>query len=56
MTTNERLFHFGLLDQFDHAARMRDRFAMISILADAKVDDPERVADVILKTPEKYSF
>lgn len=32
MTVNERLFIYGLMDEFDAAARDRDRDAMIAVL------------------------
>lgn len=56
MTTNERLSHFNLLNQFDSAARARNRSGMTAILARAMVDNPEWVADTILEAPEKYGY
>jgi len=56
MTTNERLFHFGLLDQFDRAARSRNRAGMIDLLSRALVDDPESVTDAILAAPHFYGL
>jgi hypothetical protein len=56
MTTNERLSHFGLLKQFDLAARTRNRSKMIAALSDAMVDDPERVADAVLARPASYGY
>ena len=58
MTVNERLFVSKLMDDFDAAARRRDRAQMISILV--KVDLSENAAactvDSLLATPEKYGY
>lgn len=56
MTTNERLSRFGLLGRFDAAATARNRSAMIDILGRAMVDNPDRIADTILTSPETYGF
>ena len=56
MTVNERLFAAGLLDDFEAAARRRDRRRMIDILTQVAVDTPERTADTILRNPETYGF
>jgi hypothetical protein len=58
MTVNERLFVSKLMDDFDAAARRRDRAQMISILV--RVDLSEEGAawsvDTILATPQKYGY
>ena len=57
MTTNERLWATGLLDDFDAAARSRDRAQMIELLS--RVDlgsQAEWIADTILANPERYGF
>jgi hypothetical protein len=58
MTVNERLFVSKLMDDFDAAARRRDREQMISILV--RVDLSEEGAswsvDAILATPQKYGY
>ena len=56
MTTNERLYHFGLLDQFDTAVKARNRNGMIATLGSAMVDDPMQVAGTILGDPSAYGF
>jgi hypothetical protein len=56
MTVNERLFAAGLLEDFDEAARRRDRRKMIVILTQVAIDTPERTADTILQNPETYGF
>jgi hypothetical protein len=56
MTTNERLLHFGLLNQFNQAARLRNRAGMIDLLSRALVDDPEDVTDTILAAPQVFGF
>jgi hypothetical protein len=54
MTVNERLFAAGLLDEFDAAARARDRARMIEILAKVEVGDPAWAVDTILENPAKH--
>jgi hypothetical protein len=58
MTVNERLFVSKLMDDFDAAARRRDRAQMISILV--RVDLSEKDAawsvDTMLATPQKYGY
>jgi hypothetical protein len=58
MTINERLYTLGLLDQFDAAARRRDRQLMIELLTKAGLSDADSVgcADAVLKSPGKYGF
>lgn len=53
MTINERLYAAGLMDQFDAAARARDRDAMISILNEVDVGDAAGSANAILKDPTR---
>jgi hypothetical protein len=54
MTVNERLFVLGLLEEFDVAARARDRARMIEILARAEVGS--ETADQLLASPERYGY
>ena len=58
MTVNERLYAPKLMDDFDAAARSRNRAQMISILV--RVDLSEKDAawsvDAILATPQKYGY
>jgi hypothetical protein len=56
MTVNERLFAAGLIEDFDCAAKARDREAMISILSRVKVSNPERTADSIIRDPARYGY
>lgn len=58
MTTNERLFAAGLLDDFDAAARRRDRQQMIAILQRVRFDAAEAasITDAMLEAPSKYGF
>jgi len=58
MTTNERLFAAGRLDDFDNAARCRDVDAMIAILVTVQftMDEARSIAETCLATPEKYGF
>jgi hypothetical protein len=58
MTTNERLYAFGLLSQFDDAARHRDRATMIDLLSQVKgkdyTDEAARAVDEMLANPAKF--
>ena len=56
MTANERLVEAGLLDEFDEAARRRDRDKMIELLRRVDVQSPEWSVDAILANPERYGF
>lgn len=58
MTTNERMFVAGLLDDFDTAARRRDRSRMIAILLQVEFDHAEAssIVDTILSNPATYGF
>jgi hypothetical protein len=58
MTTNERLGYFGLSDDYDQAARARDREGMIAALKGARFDqqDAEAITDTVLSNPVKYGF
>jgi len=50
MTVNERLFAAGLLDQFDDAARQRDRHALLAILARVEMtpNQAQQTVDTVL--------
>jgi hypothetical protein len=56
MTLNERLFAAGLLDEFDAAARRRDREAMIAIFQQVALpsDGAAWSVDTILANPARY--
>ena len=58
MTTNERLFNAGLLDDFDAAARARDDERMVAILQQVEFSESEArsITDTTLTNPEKYGF
>jgi|AGTN01.1.fsa_nt_gi hypothetical protein len=56
MTVNERLFHVGILDQWDAAVRRRDRNEMIALLEQVEVTDPHVTADTVLANPRAYGF
>tara|TARA_R110002049_G_scaffold96479_1_gene236147 strand:- start:405 stop:620 length:216 start_codon:yes stop_codon:yes gene_type:complete len=58
MSVNERLFHCGLLNGFDDAARRRDRTLMIELLMQAAAtrEQAEGTVDTTLRNPEKYGF
>jgi hypothetical protein len=56
MTINERLLVTGLSEQFDRAARSRDRALMIELLNRVLVTTPEWTADAILAAPDRYGY
>jgi hypothetical protein len=58
MTVNERLFVSGLMDEFDAAARRRDRDTMISILVKVALTPKgaAQTADTILADPSHYGY
>jgi len=51
MTINERLFHLGILKDWDAAVRRRDRAAMIKLLEQTEVDDPDPIVDAVSPIP-----
>jgi hypothetical protein len=57
MTVNERLFSAGLRDQFDAAARSRDRRRMIALLVAVEIaDEASRIVDTVIANPAKYDY
>ena len=56
MTINERLFHLGLMDQWDKAVRARDRNAMMRLMEQCEVETPQWTVDGVLGNPEKYGY
>ena len=48
MTTNERLFTAGLLEEFDVAVSKRDRHTLITLLRRVDMLHAEAIADRIL--------
>lgn len=58
MTINERLSTLGLVDEFDLAARRRERSVMVDLLRKAQLTESDAIscADTILSDPQKYGF
>jgi hypothetical protein len=58
MTVNERLYSLGLIDQFDGAAKTRNRQRMIEVLLQCAFsqEQSEQTADAVLKNPATYGF
>jgi len=58
MTVNERLYHAGLLDQFDKAALKKDRNEMIDLLMTVELvkSQAEETANAILENPAFYGY
>ena len=56
MTINERLSHGGLMEQWDTAARRRDRIEMIRLFREVEVAEPDETVDAVLANPTKFGF
>ena len=58
MTVNERLLVAGTIEQFDTAARHRDRPAMIALLLGVELDEQQAAdtTDTVLNSPAKYGY
>ena len=58
MTVNERLFHFGLIDRFDAAARSGDVSTMVEILLQAKLSEVQasKTAQTVAANPKLYGY
>lgn len=58
MTVNERLFHFGLFEQFDAAARAKDVPALLQVLQQAKFSEEQalQTAKAVAANPKRYGF
>ena len=58
MTVNERLMVGGIMEQFDAAARRRDRAAMISLLVRVELDEKQATwtTDTLLANPKHYGY
>lgn len=58
MTLNEMLFKSGLMQDFDDAAKKRDRTKLLEILQKIEIDTQERekIIETILSSPEKYGY
>ena len=58
MTVNERLVVAGIMDQFERAARDRDREAMMALLTQAGLSASicAQTVDFILAHPARYGF
>lgn len=58
MTVNERLFHFGLFELFDDAARARDVPALVQVLVRAKLSEEQamQTAKAVVADPRRYGY
>lgn len=58
MTVNERLYSFGLMDQFDSAIQRRDEAKAISILMEAELNaqSAKETVEAIMKSPGEYGY
>ncbi|MBV8564156.1 MAG: hypothetical protein JO366_17560 [Methylobacteriaceae bacterium] len=56
MTLNERLVMAGVMDQWDAAARARDRESMLKVLKQVEIAEPAPIVDAVLADPRKYGF
>jgi hypothetical protein len=58
MTVNERLYHSGLIESFDLAAKSRDFGALVHLLVQAKLSEEqaEQTARGLLDDPKRYGY
>ena len=58
MTVNERLFHAGLMEQFDAAIEAKKRDAAISILQETElpIEAATETVTAILNNPGMYGY
>lgn len=58
MTVNERLYVMGLLEEWDVAAKAKDREKMINILSRCAMtkEEYEGTISAVLNNPAKYGF
>ena len=58
MTVNERLNVSGLLNEWDIAARARDRECMIALLTatDVTASDAVKIVEGVLANPARFGF
>ena len=58
MTTNERLYAAGLLEQFDLAAKSRNQELMALILQRVEIPENEAlaIAESVMANPKRYGF
>ena len=56
MTVNDRLFHFGLIDLYDAAAKARDVPALVRILLQAEFSEEQAqfTANTVAANPGYY--
>jgi hypothetical protein len=58
MTVNERLVHFGLMEELDAAVRTRQISSIIEVLLRAQLSEMQahQTAKAIVATPKRYGF
>ena len=58
MTVNERLFHFGLHEKFDAAARSGNVSAMMKVLFRAHFSEAQasQTAQAVASNPQRYGY
>jgi len=58
MTVNERLFHVGLIDQFDAAILARQKDKAIALLLRVEIDEKQakETVTIIFENPSKYGY
>jgi hypothetical protein len=55
-TVNERLFHLGIVTEWDEAVRRQERAAMLHLLELAEVSEPQFTVDATLAAAPKYRY
>jgi hypothetical protein len=58
MTVNERLVHFGLIDQFDAVAKAGNVPGMIDVLLRARFSETQasQTAQSVAEDPKRYGY
>lgn len=57
MTVNERLVEAGLMNEWEAAAKSRDRKRMIELLSEVDLaSQAEQISDTLLANPRRYGF
>jgi hypothetical protein len=56
MTVNERLVHFGLMEQFDAAVRTRQVSSIVEVLLRAQLSETQarQTAKAVIAAPKRY--
>jgi len=58
MTVNERLFHLGLMEQFETAVKSRSKDGAIKVLKEAQftLEQATQTVTTLFNNPKKYGY